>query len=72
MATFLERQIFCKNNKLNLAGILGDSVNDEIGEEQEEDEKNAQMGQYYIPFLGTGSFTGEEILAALALVFLTH
>lgn len=72
MATFLELQIFCKNNKLNLAGILGDSVNDEAGEEQEEDEENAQMGQYHVTYLGNGSFTGEDILAALVLVFLTH
>lgn len=72
MTTFLGTQISCEDEWLDLSELLGDSVNEEIGDEQEEDEKNARMGQYYIPSLSNGSFTGEEILAALALVFLTH
>ncbi|EGR50384.1 uncharacterized protein TRIREDRAFT_76360 [Trichoderma reesei QM6a] len=72
MARFLETPVFCKNNKLDLVGLLGDALHDEMEEKQNDDEENQIPGHYHIPHLDDGNFTGEDILAALALVFLTY
>ncbi|TFB06271.1 hypothetical protein CCMA1212_001487 [Trichoderma ghanense] len=72
MAQFLATPVPCKNNKLDFVELLGDSVHDDLGQKQDESDENPITGQYHIPHLRDGNFTGQDILAALALVFLTY
>jgi len=62
IAEFLTAKVACKDGCLDISAA--------IGNDKEGDEKSA--GQFKIPLVGDNEFTGEQLIAAVASVFITY